>query len=183
MSEGATTPVDVAAKLEEQAVEDLAGKRALAEALPGPLKDAFALAPDIQCGPYAVRRFRDGDFRILAALKHPFNEFLRATMLGDVTGGGVKLEVAGDDCLVLAYVFTEEPRKIKDMLAQPTGAKEVLEAAQDKFEELRLAGRAELMNAIIQQAGVYATANIGYGQDEKGPDGESRPNPPSSAVP
>lgn len=169
-------------KLIEQHVEDLAGKRALAEPFPGALKDAFALAPEIEVGPFKIRRFRDGDFKLLAKINSPLNDFLRACLLGDSTGGGARLEPTGQDMWNLALVFTKPARYSKELI-ESKGVAAFAAEAEETFSELRLAALAQILKAIVQQANIYATANIEYGEiEQKGENGESRPNPPSSAV-
>ena len=176
------TPAPLAAKVLEQQVEDLAGHRALAEPLPGALKDAFSLAPDITVGPYKVRRFRDGDFKILAALDNPLNDFLRACLNGDKTGAGIKVEPTGQAMWDIAYVFTRPAIETAKMI-RDQGVQAFQEAAEIEFSELRMAALAEILGAIIDQAHIYATANIAYDYPAKeGDDGASRPNPPSSAA-
>ena len=165
----------------QQKVEDLAGGRALAEPFPGPLADAFTLAPDIAAGPYKVRRFRDGDFKLLAALENPFSDFLKAKLLGDKTRDEAMLDYRSPEMLDLAYMFTEHPKTVAEML-RSNGKAAVRFAAEEKFEEIRMAGRFEIFKAVIEQARIYATANIEYGPVPKeGEVGDA--NPPSSAAP
>ena len=171
-----------AEKLKQMAVEDLAGHRALAEPLPGPLKDAFALAPEIVVGPYKVRRFRDGDFKILAALDNPFSEWLRACLLGDQTGADVKIQPTGQAMWDLAFVFTRPAKQIKEVI-QSVGIKGLQEQSEEEFGEFRLAALSKILAAIIDQSSIYATANIEYGPAEtEGEDGASTPNPPVPAA-
>ena len=165
----------------QQKVEDLAGGRALAEPFPGPLADAFTLAPDIAAGPYKVRRFRDGDFKLLAALENPFSDFLKAKLLGDKTRDETMLDYRSPEMLDLAYTFTEHPKSVVEMIR--SGGKAAVRAdAEEKFEELRMAGRFEIFKAVIEQARIYATANIEYGPaPREGEAGDA--NPPSPAAP
>lgn len=171
-------------KLELNAIEDLAGKRALAEPLPGPLKDAFSLAPEIVVGPYNIRRFRDGDLKILSALENPFQEWLRACMLGDETGKGIKIEPTGQSMWDLAFIFTRPAKEVAEFLSSAALKAEMQQKAESEFGELRIAALSKILAAIIDQASIYASANVEYGPPVKeGEEGASTPNPPSSAAP
>lgn len=62
------------------AVEEVAGKAAAADPLPGPLAQAFSLTPEIEVGRWRVRRFVDRDFEFLKALGHPLFKMTLAGM-------------------------------------------------------------------------------------------------------
>ena len=168
-------------KLIEQHVEDLAGKRALAEPFPGPLKVVFALAPDIAVGPYKVRRFRDGDFKLLAALESPFKDFLMSCIYEGNASDDKDCRPTGQAMWDMALLFTQPAAYSRDLIVN--GGKAGFKAkSEDDFSELRLPALNALLVAIMEQARIYASANIEYGApDKKGEDGGSRPNPPSSA--
>lgn len=168
--------------IQEQKVEDMAGRRAMAEPLPGALADAFSLAPDIVVGPYNVRRFRDGDFKLLAALDNPFNDWLRAALNGDETGAGVKMQPTGQPMWDLAFLFTRPASVSKDVIAA-VGVLELQAKAEEEFSELRIAALSQILEAIIEQATIYATANIAYGSKPAEGEAAGAANPPSSAAP
>ena len=172
---------EIQAKIELQAVEDMAGRRALAEPFPGALADTFSLAPNIKVGPFEVRRFRDGDFKLLNALKNPFHDFMLACMLGDKEGVKNIMKPTGQPMWDLAYIFTKPAKEVAEEI-KSHGVAAVQASAEEKFSEFRYAALTELLMAIIEQAMIYSTANISYkdGEEKEGEAGSE--NPPLSAA-
>ena len=93
-----------------QREQDEAGKRAAAEPLPGPAREAFAACPDVVVGPYRVRAARDRDIKVLSQLKNCYYEFV---MTGDPA-----LVRTGQDAYELCWVMTRPAREVKRLVEE-----------------------------------------------------------------
>ena len=141
-------------------------------ALPGPMLDIFSPAPDIEVGPYLVRRFVDRDFVFLAAMGHPLNRF---TALHD---GSYTFEPTGELAWQLCWLMTRPIAEVKESFKQ--GVNVVKEQAADEFGGMVIFAIGKLMEAVAKQMNVYASAHLEY--EPKPVEGEQG-GPPSSSQP
>jgi hypothetical protein len=156
--------------VEQQAAQDAVGLKAATTALPGPLRDVFAPAPDLKVNEqFTVRRFVDRDFVFLAALGHPLNRF---TAMAD---GSYKFEPSGELAWQLCWLLTRPVADIKAAF-KAGGAENVKELAADVFGELGIHAISKVMETIARQMTIYASAHLEY--EPVSTEGENR-NPPS----
>lgn len=146
--------------------EDTKGMAAATSALPGPMRDVFALAPDITVGPYLVRRFVDRDFIFLTQLGHPVNRF---SALAD---GSYKFEPTGELAWQLCWLMTQKIQDIKEKFKH--GVDAVKEAAADDFGDRPIFAIDMVMRAIAKQMNIYGSAHLEY---EPSVEGEQSPPP------
>ncbi len=170
-------PPEIAAKMaqtqQEEARDDKAGMQAATAALPGPLRDVWALAPDITEGPYKIRRFVDGDFVRLAAFGHKLNSF-------SAVGAWLETpEPSGKDAWLLNWMLTRSTAEVKAFIS--TGGKVAVEdAAESEFSELSGMQLAMIMRAIVTQLAVYLGTRVEYKPAETAANGEATSPPPLS---
>jgi hypothetical protein len=166
-------PPEIAEKmrgtLATQAADDKAGLQAATSALPGPLKDVWALQPDIEEGPYKIRRFVDGDFIRLAAFGHKLNSF---SAVGEWLE---KPEPSGKDAWLLNWMMTRSTADVK--LAIAAGPEKVIAAAEAEFSELSGMQLAMIMRAIVSQLAVYLGTRVEYKPAETAANGEAASPP------
>ena len=157
-----------------QAEEDKDGLKAATSALPGPLKDVWALVPDIQEGPYKIRRFVDGDFVRLAAFGHKLSSF---SAVGDWLQNP---EPSGKDAWLLNWMMTRSTKQVKEAIT--TGPEKVIAAAEEEFSELSGIQLAMIMRAVVKQLSIYLGTRVEYKPAETAANGEVS-SPPSSSQP
>lgn len=151
-------------------VADIQEKReairvANATPLPGPLKDAFAIVPDITVGPYKVRPFYDGDYDILTQLENPLAQFIGDTFSKKESSGYMP---RGQVCWEICYLFTIPIRQAWEEVEKGVFKKN----ARDAFFESKLAALVEIHNAVMQQLSVYWSTTLGFENVEEPADGE-----------
>lgn len=161
----------IAETVARQAREDTAGRRAAAEPLPGPLRDAFSILPNIEVGPYSVRPFYDIDFEFLAMLEHPLHKMMTANE-GDFTP-------RGPHAWELCWILTRDADTVEGII-QGEGLKGLRAHAKKEFGKLRLPALAELSKAIVQQLTTYWSTVVAYGAASK--EGEQSADPTASSV-
>ena len=84
MSDGITTLIEPA-KLNEARVAIESGRQAMAEPVPGAVRDAIEQRTPIKVGSYSVRACEDGDIELLSLLEHPMNQLrLETAAIGAV---------------------------------------------------------------------------------------------------
>lgn len=161
-------PAHIEAQIEEtvrqQAAEDNLGMLAAQAATPGITRNVWEPAPDIEVGPYKVRRFRDGDFILLAQMKHPLERF---SALSD---GSYGFEPSGVLAHQLCWLMTRPVAAARDALK--VGVDVAKEMATDEFGDLPLFAIGDLMKAIAKQMEIYAAAHIATkpkGDEKSGP--------------
>ena len=159
----------VAATIAAQAQADKAGLQAANSALPGPLKDVWALQPDIQEGPYKIRRFVDGDFIRLAAFGHKLNSFSAVAAWLETP------EPSGKDAWLLNWMMTRSTAAVKEAIA--AGPEKVIAAAEAEFSELSGMQLAMIMRAIVSQLAVYLGTRVEYKPAETAANGEAASPP------
>ena len=167
-----TIPASVQAKIVEtqkqQAEDDKLGMEAATSTLPGPLKDVWALVPDIQVGPFKVRRFVDGDFIRLAAFDHKLNSF------SAVSAWLENPEPSGKEAWLLNWMLTRPTKEVKEAIK--SGPEKVREQAEEVFSELGGMQLALIMRAIVEQLAVYLGTRVEYKPAVEG-EGDASPPP------
>ena len=152
----------------QQNATDAVSMAAATAALPGPLRDVFAPAPDIKVtDTISVRRFVDRDFMFLSALDHPLNRF---TAMAD---GSYTFEPSGPLAWQLCWLLTR-PAAATKALIKTGGIEAVKEAAEEQFGELPIFAIGKVMEAIAKQMTIYASAHLQYQPNATG-EGESSP--------
>lgn len=151
------------AKLVEFQQEQALVTQANATPLPGALRDAFAVVPEISVGHYKVRAIVDRDWEYLQQLDHPLHKHVNGTpSMGEMITG----KFAWQAC----YIFTHSFPEIKAMLKN-SGLDGFRTAAENEFEILNLAQLIEIVKAIMQQVEIYWSPVIGHtpsdGDDSK----------------
>jgi hypothetical protein len=172
-------PPAVQAKIAEtqanQAADDQKGSAALTSALPGPLRDIFAPAPDIKAGKYNVRRFVDRDFMFLSQLGHPLNRF---TAMAD---GSYNFEPSGPLAWQLCWLLTRPIAAAKDEFKK--GADHVKELAEDEFGDNGVIAIAAFLTTIAKQMEIYAQGHLELKEKPSPSPGGDEASPPSSSQP
>jgi hypothetical protein len=158
--------------VKKQQADDKIGLQAATAALPGPLKDVWALVPDIQVGPFKVRRFVDGDFIRLAAFDHKLNSFTA------VSAWLENPEPSGKEAWLLNWMLTRPTMEVKDAIK--AGPEKVRELAENEFSELSGMQLALIMRAIVEQLATYLGTHIEY---KPATEGEADASPPASSQP
>lgn len=168
----------IAARLQQQRLEDEAGKHAAALALPGPLFDAFAPVQGLTVGKYTVRPVYDLDFEFLQILDHPFKTFA----LGRTEDVDNFLP-RGPHAWVLFYLLTNDIKEVAAAFADPErGPEWVKQQAREEFSLYQLGGLVAIYGKVVQQMIRYAKTTLEFAPElAVGPDDKeaSKPNPPS----
>ncbi len=158
--------------VKEQQADDEIGLQAATAALPGPLKDVWALAPDIEVGPFIVRRFVDGDFKRLAGFNHKLSSF------SAVKEWMEKWDPLGEEAWLLDWMMTRPTKEVKESIK--AGPDKVRELAEDEFGELTGVQLIEVMKAITEQLAVYLGTHIEF---KPAVEGEADASPPHLSQP
>jgi hypothetical protein len=150
-----------------EAVADIQERRdaaimASATPLPGPLADAFAVAPDIKVGSYSVRPFLEGDFELLKALSHPLYDMLIAMFSGKPSEADYLNR--GPQAWELCVLFTRSFDEAEKMVAEGV----LKDLAQMEFKKQNTAVVVKLHSAIIKQVMLASSTAIAYGSSEDG---------------
>src|SRR5208282_406238 len=132
-------------KIAEATERREAAPEAAATPLPGPLADAFAIAPDIKVGPYTVRPFLEGDFELLHALHHPLYDMLIAMFSGKPIEADNQNR--GPAAWELAVMFTHSFDEAEEMVSKGT----LKDEAQKEFKRRPMAVVISLHSAIWKQ--------------------------------
>lgn len=159
----------ISATQAQQAADDALGVRAATATLPGPLLDVWAPVPDIEVGPYKVRRLVDGDFVRLAALGHKLNSFTA------VSEWLTSPEPSGPEAWLLNWMMTRPVAEVKAAMTEgPAAVRAKAEAAFDDASGIQLA---LVMKAIVEQLAIYLGTRIEYKPNQV--EGENSSPPPS----
>ena len=166
---------------ERQRKEDEMACEALAEPLPGPLKDAFAMQQDIEVGRWKVRPFYDIDFEFLSLLGHPLYHMMKAAMSGKDYNEAVNQIPRGPEAWELAWILTRDTDEV-ELAVKKGGGQAVKDAAKKEFGKLQFPAIVGLVKAAFSQLSIYWGTVISYGEPEKKREdgevmGEQSPNP------
>lgn len=149
----------------------MAGKQAMAEPLPGSVRDAFAVSPDIQCGRYTVRPCYDADIEWLSLLGHPLHE-MRLRRESSQDGKVENLyEPRGRYAWELFYMLTHPVDEVDELMAKD-GLEAFRAAAKKEFSRLQFHGLLKLSEACLAQYARYWDPTLSYGPAS---DGEESP--------
>jgi hypothetical protein len=171
---------EIEAKVAEMAAQtkatDKAAAHALAEPLPGPTRDIFAVAQDILVGKWRVRPFYDLDFVLLEELNHPVAKIMKASMSGeDAKDDYIP---SGKSAWQLFWVMTRPPETTEAILANDN-ISELNTLARGEFGKLSFAALVKLYEAVVKQIGICTSGNVAYGApSEEGQAGQA--NSPKS---
>lgn len=135
-------------------------KAANATPLPGALKDAFAVAPNIQVNKFSVRPFYDGDFDILVSLGNPLGEIMMTTING--TGDKPNYVPRGQVGWEICYLFTNPIEQCFEEVENGSFKKN----ARSAFCKFRLPALGEIHQAVMQQLAIYWSTGINYEEVE-----------------
>ena len=163
---GAALSVVAATTEKQEAVS-----RAAATPLPGPLADAFAIAPEITVGKYKVRAFLECDFEFLKELEHPLYEILIDLWQNTKTAKN-DFFPRGQHGWEICYLFTHSVDEVEALLK--TGVQAFKDAAKAEFGKLPTAAIAALNKAANQQCLVAFSTMISYGSSETPDDGSKK---------
>lgn len=163
---GETTP-EFQERLKAHALLMDAAARANTIPLPGPLADAFSVAPEIKVGKYTVRPFYDADFEFLQTLNHPLHEL----MIESQAGGKIdSSKQKRSSVWELFYIFTHEINDVDALFCQgEEGIKTLKAEARKEFSRLQGPAVVALDAAIGRQMERYWSPCIKY---DEAPDGE-----------
>lgn len=152
-----TIPPETQAKIDAtqagQREDDRLGLRAATAALPGPLLDVWALAPDKEVGPFKIRRFVDGDFITLAQMGHKLNSF------SAINDWLQTPEPSGPQAWLLNWMMTHTRAEVKEAVKNP---KQIVADAETMCEDLSGMQLALIMKAIVEQLSVYLGMRVEY---------------------
>jgi len=167
----------------QNAVEDSAGRAALATPLAGATADAFAPQPSITVGKYEVRSFVDVDFEFLQWLEHPLYKMMTSGLEGKQAEDAGGFMPRGAVAWQLCYIMTRPARETA-ALFRKGGVQAVKDAAQDEMGEHTIGGLNSLCEASLKQMTIYWSTVIKYEAAEMPTgDGEAKTaNPPLSAA-
>lgn len=144
--------------------EDEAAKKAAAVPMPGPLRDAFLAAPDIQVGDYKVRPLYDMDVEVLQAADHPLYKVVGSLLTtGRADYGGYIGR--GPDGWLAAWMLTEDVDTVDAAWRDGTAR----EKAKAKFGRSQIALLVRLADAVTVQVLAYADTMLPYAPER--PDG------------
>lgn len=128
--------------------------------MPGPLREAFALAQNIDVGEWKVRPFVDMDFEVLAVLDHPLERMYKQALSG-VEPSDIFLPT-GLAMWQAAWVFTRDPDESERVLSLPNGKEELSKLARKEFGRLQTKALASLYVAIMKQVEVNSSTAVKY---------------------
>lgn len=164
--------------IKRQQEDDIPGRMAAAQPLPGPTRDAFAIQPDIQVGPFAVRPFYDIDFELLQQLDHPLHRMMTVGISGTKPEANNDYLPRGPEAWAIAWLLTHPPQECEDAFKQ--GVEFFREQAKSQFSKLQLGALIKINEAILRQLEVYWAPVMNYGPPST--EGENGV-PPSSVKP
>lgn len=156
------TPLAVPPEMQQQmadtakrhAADDHFGTVAAGTTLPGALREVFVAVPDIEVGPYKIRRFVDADFARLSQLGHTLNSFTSMqNWMNNPT-------ITGPEAYNIIWLMTTPVPDAKEMLRK--GPDVVKGAALDKFSELAGLELGMLIRAVGTQLARYVGARLDY---------------------
>lgn len=168
MADSLTSPeieAKIAADVAKFKAEDAVAAQAAATPLPGPLRDAFAIQPDIQVGKWSVRPFYDVDVEILQALDHPLHQMMLAGKSGKKAD--VEFLPRGPHAWQFCWLLTNTPDDAEQAIKDGTLA----DKAKKEFGKLQMGGIVKLCEVALKQMEGYWSTAVGYGAPSKEGDG------------
>jgi len=171
------TEQEIKTKLAENAKQDAAGFQAAAAILPGPLKDAFAVHPEISAGPHKVRPITDGDIVLLAQLNHPLGKMIEDGLTRKQGAAEKEFEIPlrGPLAWQMYWILTHSPDDVETAIKE--GALDAF--AKDEFSKYQLGAYQVLHKAVLDQlTALYSTA-IQFGEIKETGEEAKSTNPPS----
>jgi hypothetical protein len=154
-------------KIQERATEHrLAIAQANSTPLPGPLRDVFAIVPEIAVGQFKVRPLCDYDFEILQAIDHPIYKM----SFGGQEYGNNPSDLRGKSAWQICYMLTRSVDEVEKSMASGTAEFDL--AAKQLFSRLKMAELVALMKAVFQQVNIFWSPVIGYEETPPEPDGD-----------
>jgi hypothetical protein len=148
-----------------------AAARAAATPLPGPLADAFAIAPEIPVGNYKVRAFLECDFEFLKALEHPLYEILIDLWTGTKDSKNdyfPRGQLGWDIC----FMFTHSADEVETLLKQGKSAFE--DAAKTEFSRLPGAAIVKIHSAAKDQCLIAFSTLVQHGVSSSDDEGSKK---------
>lgn len=148
-------------RLRDHQLRTAANDLAMGEPLPGAVRDAFAVMPDIKVGRYTVRPCYDADIEWLSMLEHPLHQM---RLNAQASGGAVEnlYTPQGPAAWELCYMFTHPVDEVDELMTS-SGLDGFRRAARKEFSRLQLAGLVKLSEAAIHQYGMYWNPLLDYG--------------------
>jgi hypothetical protein len=167
-------------KLAEVSARNIANAQAMAEPLPGPVRDAFSVCEGIKCGPFTVRPCYDGDIEYLSQLGHPLHE-MRLQAQANESGEVENLyRPQGKAAWELCYLFTRSLDEV-DAVVEGGGLDAFRKDAKKVIgNKCSLSMLVALSTAAIKQYTAYWEPMLSYGEIETDDDEGSKKNPPAS---
>jgi hypothetical protein len=160
-----------AAKVADTQERREAAARAAATPLPGPLADAFAIAPEITVGKYKVRAFLECDFEFLKALEHPLYEILIDLWTGTKESKNdyfPRGQYGWDVC----FLFTHSADDVEALLKQ--GKSAFQDAAKAEFSRLPGAAIVKIHSAAKDQCLVAFSTLVQHGVSSTDDEGSKK---------
>src|ERR1700676_3149653 len=151
-------PPDLRAKINatqaQQAEADKRGIEAAGAVLPGALREVFCDVPNIEVGPYKVRRFTDRDFIRLAKFAHPMNSFAAMKEWAE------NPIVSGPEAYSIIWLMTRSIDTARTEI--DADVTKVKADAGNEFGEMAGLELATLIAAILHQLSRYMGARLDY---------------------
>lgn len=166
--------------VEKYKAENLTALAAMADPLPGPLKEAFAPDLTVAVGEHRLRPFYDADFEMLAMLNHPLQKMMESAM---EDGKEPDLPLPrGPQAWQAIWLLTTDIDAAEDMFRQ--GVDKVKEAARLKFSRKGIHELAQLYTGVVKQMSRYWNPVLAYGPAEaEAAPGEEKPAANPSTAP
>ena len=169
-----------AEKLLEHSAKKIADAQATGEPLPGAVRDAFSLTPDIKVGSYTVRACLDFDIELLSMLNHPLNEMRLAVIASEGKEVPELFKPSGSMAWELCFIFTTPVDELDELVGK-LGLAGLKNAAKARYSRLQPVGLATLSAACIKQYLASWNPALSYGEAEQvNEEGEPvKKNPPA----
>lgn len=152
-------------KLLEHQAKQTADKQAMAEPLPGPVRDAFSINPSVKCGDYTVRACLDYDIELLSNLKHPLNEMRLAVIASEGREVPELFKPSGSMAWELCFIFTTPIDELEGIIDK-VGIEGLKLAAKKKFSRFQPTGLTLLSSVCIKQYLASWNPALAYGEAE-----------------
>lgn len=174
-------PEAVLQRQAQQELEDEAGIKAAGTALPGALRDAWEIVPEIKVGPYSIRPFTDKDYTWIQMTENPIRFFVSIAYEGKKYDEEhekiINAIVRGRFAWEISFILTTPPKELRDIFE-----KEKIEGfqklADEKFSGLTLPQLGKLVEACIDQMNRSSSTMIGYGSPKENEESATTSSPP-----
>ncbi len=152
-------PLESSDRVAEIQAKRAAVSEANSNPLPGSLKDAFAIAPEIKVGKFTVRPFYEIDFEFLTVIGDPLNMLVETSGKDDFMPRGLPV-------WQICFMFTNDVDTVEALLKQ--GIEAYNAAAKKSFcTKIQLPGLMEIIKAVLIQRNNYWTPASGYESAEE----------------